>query len=112
MTQSRETEVIAPRPAVWMRRSEKKKHILQVMESMTESGAGGMTALHIADRAGYRVNPSFRDLLWELVDEQQIYADSKDYYGGVCQVRWLFYLPEVWNTKKAIKKMRQRDMAR
>lgn len=112
MTQSRESAAIALRPRSWMRRADKKKHILQVMESITESGAGGMTALHIADLSGYVCNPSFRDLLWELVDEQQIYADSKEYYGGVCQVRWLFYLPEVWKTKQAVKKMRQRDMAR
>lgn len=112
MTQSRENTAVAPRPAVWMRRADKKKHILQVIESMTESGAGGMTALHIADRSGYRVSRQFRDLLWELVEEGKIYADSKAYNGGACDVRWLFYLPEVWRTKKALKKMRQRDMAR
>ena len=109
MTLFRDDEVLAPRPAVWMRRADKKKHILAVMESLTESGAGGMTALHIADRSGYRVNHSFRDMLWEMVDEQLIYADSVNYYGGVCDVRWLFYLPEVWRTKQAIKKQRERD---
>jgi len=109
MTYSRENAAVAPRPRSWMRRAEKKKHILQVMESMTESGAGGMTALHIADLSGYTMSPQFRDLLWEMVDEQKIFADSKPYYGGVCQVRWLFYLPEVFKTKQAIKKMRERD---
>lgn len=111
MTLLREKPETAYRPAKNLRRPDKKKHILQVMESITESGAGAMTALHIADRAGYADSPSFRDLLWELVDEQEIYADQKAYYGGVCQVRWLFYLPEVWRTKQAVKKMRARDRA-
>jgi hypothetical protein len=109
MTQSREKSAVAPRPAVWMRRADKKRHIVATMEALTESGAGGMTALHIADRAGYRVSPQFRDLLWELVDEKAIFADSKQYNGGACDVRWLFYLPEVFRTKQAIKKMRDRD---
>lgn len=109
MSQSRQNETIATRPAVWMRKADKKKHILSVMESLTESGAGGMSALHIADRAGYRASPTFRDLLWEMVDEELICADHRKYNGGACDVRWSFYLPEVFRTKAAIKKMRDRD---
>jgi hypothetical protein len=112
MTQSRENLAVAPRPALYMRKEDKKKHILATMESLVESGVGGMSMTHIADRSGYRISPAFRDLLWDMVDDELIFADMKSYNGGVCDVRWIFYTPDVWRTKKMIKQQRERDRRR
>ena len=109
MNGTNRNDAIAARPALAMRRDAKIKHILQIMEDLMESGVGGPTALHIADRAGYRHNGKFMAFLWDMVDAGHIRADCRPYKSGICLVRWHFYLPEVFSTKQAIQKMRDRD---
>lgn len=100
---------IATRPAVWMRKADKKKLILDMMDVLYESGVGAPTGLHIADRCGYTYSGSFRDLLWEMVDENLLKADQENYRGGMVEIRWRFYLPETFRVKQTLKKMRARD---